>query len=104
MKGNTKEEWKYATPSAHRRPKGKSWRKVVGKDSGELGDFKIGDDNGRSDIEVSELSEGKCEEELLDGFEIEGEEKEKEEEGVMGGIASVKLMRNPGMFILTVQR
>jgi hypothetical protein len=27
---------------------------------------------------VSELSEGKCEEELLDGFESEGREKEKE--------------------------
>lgn len=104
MKGKAEEEWKYATPSEHRRPKGKSWRKVVGKDSGELGDFKIGDDDGGSDIEVSELSEGKYEEELLDGFENEGEEKGKEEKGVMGGIASVKLMRNSGMFILTVQR
>jgi hypothetical protein len=49
-------------PSKHRRPKGKSRRKVVGKDYGALGDFKIGDDDGGSDIEVSELSGGKYEE------------------------------------------
>jgi len=63
--------------------KGKSWRKVVGKDSGALGDFKIGDEDGGSDTEVSELSERKYEGELLDEFENEGEEKEKKEKGVM---------------------
>jgi hypothetical protein len=80
MKGKAKEEWKYATPSEHRRPKGKSWRKVVGKDSGELGDFKVRDDDGGSDIEVSELSDVEYEDELLSGFEKGGEEKERKEE------------------------
>ena len=55
----------------------------MGKDSGALGDFKIGDEDGGSDTEVSELSERKYEGELLDEFENEGEEKEKKEKGVM---------------------
>jgi hypothetical protein len=63
---------------AKERAGGRWWGRIVGS----WGISRL-DDGGGSDIEVSELSECKYEEELLDGFENEGEEKEKEEKGMM---------------------
>jgi hypothetical protein len=93
MKGKAKSEWKGATPSERRRPKGKSWKKVVGKDTGELGDMKVRDDDGASDIEVSDLSgEGEFNDELFDGYETG--DGEKEGEAVKGGEALASVTRS----------
>jgi hypothetical protein len=77
IKGRAKEENKElwnGTRGPHRRRGVKAWSKRVGKGSGLLGDAKIKDDDGGSDIEVSDLS-SEDNGELLDGFEKEGEDK-----------------------------
>jgi hypothetical protein len=72
IKGKAKEDNKNrwgGCPAEHRRRGIKAWSKRVGKHSGEV---KIKDDDGGSDIEVSELDDDdgvEYEGELLDGFE-----------------------------------
>ncbi|KAE9367021.1 hypothetical protein N431DRAFT_548690 [Stipitochalara longipes BDJ] len=76
IKGKAKEENKgiwNGTPGPHRRRGEKAKRKRMGKDSGMLGDMRVKDDDGGSDIEVSEVSDEDGVEELLDGFEREDE-------------------------------
>jgi len=95
IKGKAKEENKgrwNGTPGPHRRKRMKVLSKRIGKDSGLLGDMKIKDDDGGSDIEVSELSD-EDRGELLDGFEEVDEgnsEARKNEEFNGNGITSVK--------------
>jgi hypothetical protein len=96
IKGRAKEknqERCNGTPGPHRRKRMKVLSKRTGKDSGLVGDMKIKDDDGGSDIEVSELSDEDGAEELLDGFEEvdEGNAEARKKEEVNGnGITSVK--------------
>jgi hypothetical protein len=52
----------------------KAWSKRVGKGSGMLRDAKVKDDDGGSDIEVSDLSDDEDDGEMLGGLEKEGED------------------------------
>jgi hypothetical protein len=77
IKGKAKKENKglwHGTPGPHRRRGVKAWSKRVGKGSGMLGDAKVKDDDGGSDIEVSDLSDDEDDGEMLSGLEKEGED------------------------------
>ena len=86
IKGKAKEKNKgvwNGTPGPHRRRGVKAWSKTVGKDTGLVGNAKVREGDGGSDISVSDLSENE-DQVFYDGFGKEEGEFKGENEEVVG--------------------